>query len=775
MRIRSRGWFILVVALVVTACSSDSLEARFTFSPNGGDTNTTFTFDGSNSITVDSAIVSYAWTFGDGATAEGETVTHRYSEAGDYNVTLTVTAEDGTVDSVSESVGVDPADNVLPDAVIQVTPDTGTTNTLFNFDGTGSTDPDAEEGETFRDDDYTWTFGDGTTATGPQVSHQYETAGTYEVMLTVQDRAGDTNTATISLEVAEVTTRIRALHAAPDVGPVNLGVNGASLNGVGYATASGYLPITGTDLTVTVTPEGASDPALTLTETVADDRDYTVIAIGTADGEDDIPLEALFFEDDSTAPDAGNFKITVVHAAPNASEVDVHVLTGEASDDALASPSNTPITLAYRSITPTLQLPAPQGDTLYRVLITASGDTDVIYDSGLLDGNALSAGVNYTAVAVSDTTDDALSPVQLVLLTNVSSTPFVGVPNINTRDGGSNNTPATATTLDSLGEDDAVRAIGAIEAQGDLDIYAINTTTSALLTVRTQAAGLGSDLDSVITFHAADGTALLSNDDANEDTIDSELQVLVPAGTFLVSVRDFDVLFGDDGAFYDLVVTTEEIRDVPTYGASAGTFAGGSNSSNIAAFSGNALALSATDDGGAVDEPLVALVDIPGGDTLTVYFDPVEASVLEVVLEDLSGITAAAALASFDVSTQALQDAISGTFVFNFPGASLERVVNADASLDLPVITDVSASDDSATVTFDAVEGASSYETEVFGRSSAVAGRATGGSPVTVSLNGSIQADEPLVATVTASDRNALDLPLTETQRNVSQYIFYSE
>ncbi|MEM6431602.1 MAG: PKD domain-containing protein, partial [Deinococcota bacterium] len=369
MRILSWGWLILTLALLITACSSDSLEARFTFSPNGGDTNTTFTFDGSGTITVDSPVVNYVWNFGDGSTAEGATVSHRYSEAGDYNVTLTVTAEDGTIDSVSESVGVDPADNVLPNAVVQVTPDAGNTNTLFNFDGTGSTDPDAEEGETFRDDDYRWDFGDGTTATGPQVSHQYEAAGSYEVTLTVEDRDGDTDTATISLEVAEVTTRVRALHAAPDVGPVNLGVNGAALNGVAYATASGYLPITGTDLTVTVTPEGVSDPALTLEETVADDRDYTVIAIGTADAEDEIPLEALFFEDDSGAPDAGNFKITVVHAAPNAPEVDVHVLTGDAGDDALSAPSDTPITLAYRSITPTLQLPAPQGDTLYRILI----------------------------------------------------------------------------------------------------------------------------------------------------------------------------------------------------------------------------------------------------------------------------------------------------------------------------------------------------------------------------------------------------------------------
>ncbi|KON32112.1 hypothetical protein AC477_03400, partial [miscellaneous Crenarchaeota group-1 archaeon SG8-32-1] len=57
-------------------------------------------FDASGSYDSDGTIVSYLWDFGDGTKEKGVTVAHSYSEAGAFNVTLTITDDDGSSSSV---------------------------------------------------------------------------------------------------------------------------------------------------------------------------------------------------------------------------------------------------------------------------------------------------------------------------------------------------------------------------------------------------------------------------------------------------------------------------------------------------------------------------------------------------------------------------------------------------------------------------------------------------------------------------------------------------
>ena len=61
----------------------------------------TCTFDGSGSTDSDGTIVAYSWTFGDGTTGSGASVSHAYTQPGTYNVTLTVTDDDSASDSAS--------------------------------------------------------------------------------------------------------------------------------------------------------------------------------------------------------------------------------------------------------------------------------------------------------------------------------------------------------------------------------------------------------------------------------------------------------------------------------------------------------------------------------------------------------------------------------------------------------------------------------------------------------------------------------------------------
>lgn len=65
------------------------------------------TADGSTSTDADGTIVSYAWDFGDGATATGATpAAHTYAAAGTYTISLTVTDDDGATHTTTNPVTV---------------------------------------------------------------------------------------------------------------------------------------------------------------------------------------------------------------------------------------------------------------------------------------------------------------------------------------------------------------------------------------------------------------------------------------------------------------------------------------------------------------------------------------------------------------------------------------------------------------------------------------------------------------------------------------------
>src|SRR5690606_41790155 len=62
--------------------------------------------DGSGSSDADGTVTSYAWDFGDGGGASGVTASHTYGEAGTYEVTLTVTDDEGATASLTQEVSV---------------------------------------------------------------------------------------------------------------------------------------------------------------------------------------------------------------------------------------------------------------------------------------------------------------------------------------------------------------------------------------------------------------------------------------------------------------------------------------------------------------------------------------------------------------------------------------------------------------------------------------------------------------------------------------------
>jgi len=165
--------------------------------------------------TDDRGIASYAWNFGDGTTATGVMpAAHTYT-SGQYFVKLTVTDYFGNVGVALETISVGEAG--APSAVINVTPSTtGIAPFTVYFDASKSTVAESEgDCSSCSIESYSWNFGDGDTDTGITTSHEYTTAGTYNVILTVTDSndnvAYDSVTITVSTSGAPSTITIQAI------------------------------------------------------------------------------------------------------------------------------------------------------------------------------------------------------------------------------------------------------------------------------------------------------------------------------------------------------------------------------------------------------------------------------------------------------------------------------------------------------------------------------------------------------------------------------------
>lgn len=151
-------------------------------------------------------IISYTWNFGDGDTANGETVSHRYTQKGGtdgrYTVVLAVAYRDGSGQQYETEYGLEVSiDNELVAASFVASPSSGEVPLSVTFDASNSYDPDGEI------IDYEWDLdGDGRydDAEGMIVEYEYTQEGTFEAALRVTDNNGEYNTYTSTIEAGSV-------------------------------------------------------------------------------------------------------------------------------------------------------------------------------------------------------------------------------------------------------------------------------------------------------------------------------------------------------------------------------------------------------------------------------------------------------------------------------------------------------------------------------------------------------------------------------------------
>ncbi|MFC6976209.1 PKD domain-containing protein [Halomicroarcula sp. GCM10025709] len=113
--------------------------AAFTYTPGSPVTGDTVTFTAGRSSDSDGRITTYEWDFGDDGSvdATGRQVTNSYSRAGTYDVSLTVTDDDGATDWRRQTV------TVRPDGSVLVVPTSGDAGLTVNGLGLVDRDPAA--------------------------------------------------------------------------------------------------------------------------------------------------------------------------------------------------------------------------------------------------------------------------------------------------------------------------------------------------------------------------------------------------------------------------------------------------------------------------------------------------------------------------------------------------------------------------------------------------------------------------------------------------------
>ncbi len=192
--------------------------------------------------------LSYAWTFGDGQKATGAKVTHSYSTAGNYTITLVVTDSAGQTATASNGIKVVSTPPVNPPVVlsnISATPESAAVGQQVTVAATGSGGTGTLS--------YDWDFGDGKFSEGVvagsrvTATHVYATAGSYTIKLVATDEAQQTASTTKTVTVGgvpgdpPVTVQIDSITpTSPSVGQsVSFIGSGSGKGGISYTWSYG--------------------------------------------------------------------------------------------------------------------------------------------------------------------------------------------------------------------------------------------------------------------------------------------------------------------------------------------------------------------------------------------------------------------------------------------------------------------------------------------------------------------------------------------------------
>jgi gliding motility-associated-like protein len=147
---------------------------------------------GNGSKAGSGTITDYLWDFGDGNISTDVKSDHIYTSSGTFDITLKITNSYGCTSALTKSDLVHIEDGVNADFSLNslnVCKKPATAVFKNKSEGSGTIN-------------YTWNFGDGSTVTSKDATHNYTASGTYNVILTAESAGGCSDTATMHVTVA---------------------------------------------------------------------------------------------------------------------------------------------------------------------------------------------------------------------------------------------------------------------------------------------------------------------------------------------------------------------------------------------------------------------------------------------------------------------------------------------------------------------------------------------------------------------------------------------
>lgn len=238
-----------------------AIAAIFAFSPTIPGVNQEVFFDAAASRPPDG---TFTWDFGDGARGSGVTPTHRFAQAGQYRVTMTVANAFGQSATTTQMINVSVVSvQVFASFTFSPTPPGINQEVFFNASASRPIDGT-----------FTWSFGDGSpSGSGVTPTHRFAQAGTFTVTLTVTSN-GQSSSTTRPVIVSAASGVVPSFTFSPASPAVGQGVffNGSASTSAPGTTVASYAwdfgdGTAGTGVTTTKTFAGAGAFVVRLTVT----------------------------------------------------------------------------------------------------------------------------------------------------------------------------------------------------------------------------------------------------------------------------------------------------------------------------------------------------------------------------------------------------------------------------------------------------------------------------------------------------------------------------